>query len=148
MNPLYGQKTSNLKQEHIGKNWVVIDAKDQILGRLSSAVAKRLLGKHLPHYQPGFPAGDGVIIINAKDIRVSGKKADQKDYYRYSGYRGGLRSRSFQKQMELDPSVVLLSAIKGMLPKSRYGKMLQKRVRIFLDDKHGMEAQKPNSVQL
>lgn len=148
MNPLYGQKTTTAKQEHIGKNWVVVDAKDQILGRLSTLVASRLMGKHLPNYQPGFSLGDSVIIINAKDIIVSGKKSQQKRYYRYSGYRGGLRSRNYDEQMDLDPSVILLTAIKGMLPKSKYGKSLSKKIRIFHDDQHNLAAQNPQEITL
>lgn len=148
MDPLYGQRTSNLKKQDIGKNWVVIDAKDQVLGRLSSLAAKHLMGKHLANYQPGFLVGDGVIIINAKDVVLSGKKPEQKRYYRYSGYRGGLRSRSFKEQMEIDPSVVIMSAIKGMLPKSKHGRMLQRKVRIFKDDQHGMAGQNPQVIRL
>lgn len=148
MNPLYGQKTTNAKQEHLGKNWVVVDAKGQMLGRLSTLVAGRLMGKHLPNYQPGFLLGDRVIIINAKDIVVSGKKSQQKRYYRYSGYRGGLRSRSYDEQMNLDPSVILSTAIKGMLPKSKYGRSLSKRIRIFNGDQHNLSAQNPQEVKI
>jgi large subunit ribosomal protein L13 len=148
MDPLYGQRTTHTKTDKSSGKWVIVDAKDQVMGRLASRVAYILLGKHKPTYQPGALAGDRVIIINAGSVKVSGAKVEQKLYHWHSGFFGGLKTRNMKKQLELVPDKVMLEAVKGMLPKNRYGRQLFGRLRVFQGETHGMEAQKPEVVKI
>ena len=146
MDPLYGQRSSYPKQNDIDSNWIVVDAKDQILGRLATKVAHHLMGKHLPNFQPGVMVGDQVIILNSTSIKVTGNKMEDKEYRWHTGYFGGLKTRTMQEQYDKEPNRIILNAVKGMLPKNSYGRKLLTRVRVFADDQHGMEAQKPKVV--
>ena len=148
MDPLYGQRTTHTKADKTSGKWVIIDAKDQVMGRLASRVAYVLLGKNKATYQPGAYAGDRVIIINAKEVIVTGDKMDQKLYHWHSGLFGGLKTRTMKKQKELVPDKIMLEAIKGMLPKNRFGRKLLTRVRVCQGSNHGMEAQKPEIMSI
>ncbi len=141
----YRQGTSFPKQSDLSFKWVLLDASKQVTGRVASYVAGRLLGKHLPLHTPGSLIGDSVVIINADEIVFTGKKKDQKIYRHYSGYRGGLKTK---KLKDIPSSVALMYAIKGMLPKNRYGRKLLKRVRIFSNNNHNMHAQSPVTVAI
>ena len=147
MDPLYGQRSSATKPSKDAV-WLLIDATNKTLGRMTSEVAMRLQGKHKPIYQPGVVCGDQIVIINADKIYLSGNKAEQKDYYRHSGYSGGLKTRKLKKQMEMSSEKVILDSIKGMLPKTKFGNKLLKRVRVFTGAEHNLQAQTPKLTEL
>lgn len=136
-------KTFSPKQEEIERNWYVVDAKNQVLGRLATQVARILRGKHKPIFAPHVDVGDHVIIINAEKIRVTGKKAQQKRYKRYSGYPGGLKETVYEDLIEKYPERILEHAIRGMLPKNRLGRKMIKKLRIYAGEKHPHIGQNP-----
>ena len=126
---------------------MLIDANDQILGRLASQIAMILQGKTKPNYQPGVPIGDSVIVINAAKVKISGNKIDQKVYHHHTGYIGGLKTIGMRDKMENKPEDVITAAVKGMLPKNNFARKLMTKIRVFSDEKHGMEAQNPKSIK-
>ncbi len=134
-------KTYRLKQAQINPKWHVLDARERPLGRLASEAAHLLLGKHKPDYEPHLAMGDYVVIVNADEIRLTGKKAEQKVYYRHSGYPGGLRERSYQEQMDRDSRRVIETAIKGMLPHNSRGRELFRHLKVYAGAEHPHEAQ-------
>lgn len=136
-------KTYSPKQEDIRREWFVIDARDQTLGRLASQVAVLLRGKHKPMFTPHMDTGDFVIIVNADKIRVTGKKLDQKVYYRYSGYPGGVKARTLREQLARNPERVIRLAVRGMLPKNRLGRHMIRKLKVYAGDKHPHQAQQP-----
>lgn len=141
-------KTYTPKPEDIQREWFVIDAKDQTLGRLATQVAQLLRGKHKPIFAPHVDVGDFVIVINADKIRVTGDKLDQKRYYRHSGYPGGLRSRTLRQMLDTFPERVIHSAVRGMLPKNRLGRKTIKKLKIYTGDSHPHQAQQPKVFEL
>lgn len=136
-------KTYSPKQADIRREWFVIDARDQTLGRLASQVAVLLRGKHKPMFTPHMDTGDFVIIVNADKIRVTGKKLDQKVYYRYSGYPGGVKARTLREQLARNPERVIRLAVRGMLPKNRLGRHMIRKLKVYAGDKHPHQAQQP-----
>lgn len=136
-------KTWTPKANEIKREWWVIDAKDQTLGRLASQVATLLRGKHKPQFVPHMDNGDFVIIINADKIRVTGRRMEQKMYYRHSGYPGGLSETSLRHLLEKHPERVLEIAVKGMLPKNRLGRQLFTKLKVYVGDTHPHAAQQP-----
>jgi len=134
-------KTADLKSE-----WFVVDATDQVLGRLASSVAKILKGKHKPTYTPHLNSGDHVIVVNAARVKVTGSKPTTKEYTRYSGYPGGLRRRSLQKAQEIDPTFPITNAVRGMLQHNTLGADMLTRLRVYAGADHGHAAQKPKAV--
>jgi large subunit ribosomal protein L13 len=134
-------KTYSTKMSEVQHAWHVIDAADQPLGRLASQVASLLRGKHKPIYQPNLPVGDFVVVINASRVRVSGNKAGGKDYYRHSGYPGGLKVTPFLLQMEKNPRKVIEMAVRGMLPHNRLGRKLFTRLKVYAGPEHPHQAQ-------
>lgn len=136
-------KTYILKNEEIKHNWFILDAKGKTLGRFASEVTKILRGKHKPAFTPSADSGDGVIIINADKIRVTGSKEAQKLYRYYTGYMGGLREIPYRTMMQRKPEYIIESAVKGMMPKTRLCGQQLRRLRVFAGEEHGMEAQKP-----
>lgn len=141
-------KTHAVKAGEIERRWYVVNAEGKILGRLATRVATILRGKHKPTFTTHLDCGDHVIIINAKKIRVTGKKLDTKMYYRYSGYRGGLKSIVLRKQLEKHPDRVLIHAIRGMLPKNRLGRAMLKKLKVYAGDKHPHAGQQPQPLEL
>jgi large subunit ribosomal protein L13 len=137
------QKTWTAKAADLKSDWYVVDATDQVLGRLASGVAKVLRGKHKPTFTPHLNTGDHVVVINASKIKVTGAKLGDKMYSRYSGYPGGLRQRSLQKQQELDPTFPLMAAVRGMLQRNTLGADMLTRLRVYAGAEHGHQAQKP-----
>jgi large subunit ribosomal protein L13 len=129
-------KTYSIKASEIKREWHVIDATDQVLGRLATQVARLLMGKHKPIFTQHLDTGDYVVIINADKVRVTGNKAEQKVYYRHSGYPGGLKSISYDKLMETNPTRVIEHAVKGMLPHTRLGAEMMKKLRVYVGDTH------------
>ena len=135
-------KTFSPRPADIERQWHVIDAKDQILGRMATRAASLLLGKHKPTFSPHLDTGDFVVIINAGQVRFTGNnKARQKTYYRHSGYPGGLRSVTLENLMETDPARVIQHAVKGMLPHNRLGAQIIKKLKVYAGSEHPHRAQ-------
>lgn len=130
------------------KQWVLVDAEGQTLGRLASKVAKLIRGKHKPNYTPHVDCGDNVIVINAEKIILSGQKMDEKTYIRHTGYPGGQRSLLAKQVMEKRPERLVEKAIKGMLPKNRLGRRLYTNLRVFVGPEHKHQAQQPKLINL
>ena len=141
-------KTYTPKPEDIQREWLVVDAKDQTLGRLATQIANLLHGKHKPMFTPNIDVGDYVIVINCDKVRVTGRKLDQERYYWHTGYPGGLRSRSLRDQMEKYPERVIESAVRGMLPKNKLGRQMIKKMKVYKGDSHPHAAQKPKVFEL
>lgn len=141
-------RTFTAKSEEIEREWYVIDAEGQTLGRLASAVALILRGKHKPIYTPHLDCGDFVIIVNASKVQVTGRKLDQKFYHRHSGYPGGLSSISLRDQLAKHPERVLQAAVKGMLPKNKLGRRMYKKLKVYAGASHPHQAQQPKSMEL
>jgi len=141
-------KTFTPKKEEIKKKWVLIDARGKVLGRLASQVANVLQGKNKAIYAPHVDTGDEVIIINARDILVTGKKREQKVYYRHTGYPGGLKSVNFETLFKKEPEKVLTIAIKGMLPHNKLGRVMFKKLRVYAGQEHPHQAQKPEIMEM
>ena len=137
-------KTFTPKKEEIKREWLLIDARGKILGRLASQVAGILRGKNKPIYSPHLDTGDEVIIINAKEVMVTGKKREQKIYYHHSGYPGGLKSVNFETLFKNKPEKVLTTAIKGMLPHNKLGRAMLKKLRVYAGPEHPHQAQNPH----
>jgi large subunit ribosomal protein L13 len=140
------QKTWTAKAADLKSDWFVVDATDQVLGRLASGVAKVLRGKHKPIYTPHLNTGDHVVVINASKIKVTGAKLGGKTYTRYSGYPGGLRTRTLQKAQEIDPTFPLTNAVRGMLQHNTLGADMLTRLRVYAGAEHGHQAQKPKAL--
>ena len=141
-------KTYYPKPAEITREWLLVDANDQTLGRLATQVAALLLGKHKPNYTPGVDNGDYVVVVNAERVRVTGRKLDQKMYYRHSGYPGGLRAVNLREQLKRYPERVIRAAVWGMLPKNAYGRKLLKKLKVYAGPHHPHEAQKPRRIEL
>ena len=142
------RKTYSAKPSEIEHNWYVVDAEGKTLGRLATEIAKILRGKHKPIYTPHMDTGDFVIVINADKVRVTGKRLDQKFYYRHSGYIGGLKSVSLRRMLETHPERVIEHAVKGMLPKTRLGRQMYKKLKVYASPEHPHQAQQPKPLEL
>jgi large subunit ribosomal protein L13 len=134
-------KTYSTKAAEIERQWHVIDASDKILGKLATEAAKLLMGKHKPTFSRHLDTGDFVVIINAEKVRFTGKKAEQKLYYRHSGYPGGLKSINLERLMETNPTRVIEHAVKGMLPHNRLGAKMLKKLKVYAGEEHPHLAQ-------
>lgn len=128
--------------------WLIVDAENAVLGRLASEVASRLRGKHNPLYTPHVDCGDFIIVINADKVKLTGRKAQQKMYYRHSGYIGGLKSINAEKLLQKRPEDVIRFAVKGMLPKNRLGRKLYKKLKVYSGNEHPHQAQQPQLLEL
>jgi large subunit ribosomal protein L13 len=140
------EKTYIPKADDIKREWITVDANGQILGRLASKLANVLTGKHKPSYTPGVQMGDGVIVLNAGKIRVTGKKLSDKIYYRHSGYPGGLKSISLRDQLEKHPDRVIRAAVWGMLPHNKRGRHILKMLKIYEGNEHPHAGQQPTPL--
>jgi large subunit ribosomal protein L13 len=134
-------KTYSPKAKDIEREWRVIDAADKNLGRIATQVANLLMGKHKPIYAPHIDTGDYVVVINAAKVKVTGKKTEQKVYYRHSGYPGGLKSQRFEELFGKDPSRVIELAVKGMLPHNSLGRAMFKKLKVYPGNEHPHQAQ-------
>ena len=132
--------------QEIARKWFVVDAQGLTLGRLASRVASVLAGKESPRYTPFLDVGDHVIVINAEKVRVTGMKSEQKVYRRYTGFPGGLRQEDFNKRFDRRPELVVQEAILGMLPKTKLGRAMGKKLKVYKGDKHIHQAQKPEPL--
>ena len=139
-------KTQSFKQSDIEQSWILVDAKDKTLGRLASALASRLRGKHKPEYTPNADLGDYIVVINANKINVTGDKLNQKKYFKHSGYPGGIKSKSLDKVIENTPEDAIRMAVKGMLPKNKLGKKMLTKLKVYKDNDHPHQAQNPNKL--
>lgn len=140
-------KTYVTKPAEVERNWYVVDADGQTLGRLASEIAGVLRGKHKPTYSPSVDGGDYVIVINAERVRVTGRRLDQKKYYHHSGYTGGLSEITLREQLERHPTRVLESAVRGMLPKNALGRKLIKKLKVYAGSDHPHAAQQPSQLE-
>lgn len=140
-------KTFSPKPSDIQRRWWVLDAEDRVLGRIASEAARLLRGKHKPIFAPHMDTGDFVIIINAGKVRLTGNKAQQKEYIRHSGYPGGLTSVTYEKLLATRPSLALERAVLGMLPHNRLGRAMGKKLKVYDGAEHPHESQKPEPYQ-
>ena len=136
------------KEGDIVRKWFVVDASGQALGRLASQVARILMGKESPKYTPFIDAGDHVVVINAEKVKISGMKSEQKQYHRYTGYPGGLRTEDYRKRFARKPELVIEDAVKRMLPKTKMGTQMYTKLKVYKGDKHPHQAQKPEAKAL
>ncbi|MEE8321215.1 MAG: 50S ribosomal protein L13 [Gammaproteobacteria bacterium] len=140
--------TFSAKPAEIKRDWYVVDAAGKTLGRLASGIAIRLRGKHKPEYTPHADTGDYIVVINAKDVRVSGNKAKNKIYYRHTGYPGGIKGQSFEKLIQSKPELVIEKAVKGMLPKGPLGRDMFRKLHVYPGTKHKHAAQQPRALEI
>ena len=141
-------KTYHAKPGEVEREWLLVDATDMVLGRLASEVAQILKGKRKPAYTPHVDTGDFVVVINADKIRLTGNKANTKNYYSHSGYPGGLKEVSFARMMAKHPERVIEKAVKGMLPKNTLGRAMGKKLKVYAGPAHPHAAQKPVDYQI
>lgn len=141
-------KTYSAKPKDIERKWYLIDAKDQILGRLATRIADILRGKNKPIYTPHMDTGDYVVVVNADKVMVSGKKEDQKEYQRYSGYPGGLKIISYKRMMKTHPERIIEHAVRGMIPHNRLGRAMIKKLKVYPGPEHPHEAQRPQILKV
>ena len=139
-------KTHVATVESLERDWWIVDASEQNLGRLASRIAQILRGKHKPIFSPHLDAGDFVIVTNGGQVTVTGRKLDQKEYYHHSGYPGGLKAVTLRRMLERHPTRPLRAAVKGMLPKNRLGRKMLKRLRIYAGPSHPHQAQQPKPL--
>jgi large subunit ribosomal protein L13 len=142
------KRTYVTKPEDVERDWYIVDASGQTLGRLASEVAQVIRGKHKPIYSPSIDVGDYVIVVNAEKIHVTGRKLDQKMYYRHSGYPGGIKEMTLGRMLEEHPTRVIELAVKGMLPKTRLGRKMIKKLKVYAGPEHPHQAQEPEAMEL
>ncbi|TLM98770.1 MAG: 50S ribosomal protein L13 [Actinobacteria bacterium] len=141
-------KTYYAKPLEVEREWLLVDATDMVLGRLASQVAQILKGKNKPTYTPHVDTGDFVVVINAEKIRLTGNKANAKNYYSHSGFPGGLKEVSFARMLEKHPERIIEKAVKGMLPKNSLGRAMNRKLKVYAGPEHPHEAQKPRQITL
>lgn len=141
-------KTPMVKKEELTRRWLVVDANDAVLGRLSARISMILSGKSKPNYTPHVDTGDFVIVVNADAVRLTGRKKENKIYYRYSGYPGGLKRVTAGKLLATHPERLIQYAVKGMLPKTRLGRAMYKKLKVYSGPEHPHAAQKPEKISL
>ncbi len=141
-------KTVSANSATVNKNWVLVDAQNETLGRLASKVANLIRGKHKPNFTPHVDCGDNVIVINAEKVRLTGNKWDDKKYITFSGYPGGQKSSTATEMMAKKPMFMVEAAVKGMLPKNKLGRAIFKNLYVYEGAEHNQEAQKPKELKL
>ncbi len=148
MASIFKQRTKAYKSNKSELQWILFDAKGKTLGRLASQIAKVLMGKHKPDYTPNSDLGDGVVVINAKEIMVTGNKEAQKNYIHHTGFMGGLKTIPYRRMQEKHPERIIEIAVKGMMPKTKLGRAMIKKLRVFAGQEHTLEAQQPIAVEI
>ncbi len=141
-------KTFSAKPETVKRDWYVIDAENKVLGRLSTEIARRLRGKHKPEYTPHVDTGDYIVVINAEKVAVTGNKEKGKNYYRHTGYPGGLKTISLEKQRAEHPERIIEAAVKGMLPKNSLGRAMYRKLKVYAGSEHQHTAQQPKVLEI
>ncbi len=140
-------KTFSAKPLEVKRDWFVVDATDKVLGRVASELARRLRGKHKPEFTPHVDTGDYMVVVNVEKLRVTGNKAEDKKYYRHSGYPGGIYETNFTKLQQRFPERVLEKAVKGMLPKGPLGYAMIKKLKVYAGQQHPHTAQQPKTLE-
>ena len=141
-------KTFSAKPLEVKRDWFVVDATDKVLGRVASELARRLRGKHKPEFTPHVDTGDYMVVVNVEKLRVTGNKAEDKKYYRHSGYPGGIYETNFTKLQQRFPERVLEKAVKGMLPKGPLGYAMIKKLKVYAGEQHPHTAQQPKTLDI
>jgi large subunit ribosomal protein L13 len=141
-------KTYSARPKDIRHDWYVVDATDQVLGRLATEIARRLRGKHKAVYTPHMDTGDYIVVVNAEKIKVTGNKMEDKVYYHHTGYPGGIRSIDFKDQLKKAPARIIESAVKGMLPKNALGRAMFQKLKVYKGAEHNHHAQQPKTLDL
>ena len=141
-------KTISAKAETVQRSWYMIDADGQTLGRLATEVARRLRGKHKTEYTPHVDTGDFIVVVNAEKVKVTGRKASDKMYYRHTGHPGGLKEANFTKMIERSPEKVIELAVKGMLPRNPLGRAMYRKLKVYAGQEHPHDAQQPETLTL
>ncbi len=141
-------KTFSAKPETVKRDWYVIDAENKVLGRLASEIARRLRGKHKPEYTPHVDTGDYIVVINAEKVAVTGNKESDKLYHHHTGYPGGLKTISLDKQRQKHPERIIEAAVKGMLPKNRLGRAMFRKLKVYAGPEHKHTAQQPKPLDI
>ena len=141
-------KTYSAKPGAVSNDWYVVDAQGKVLGRLAARIAMRLRGKHKPEFTPHVDTGDYIVVVNAAKIRVTGKKAEDKKYYRHTGFPGGIREINFAKLQAKHPGRILQKAVKGMLPKGPLGNAMLKKLKVYAEGAHPHSAQQPKALEI
>ena len=141
-------KTFSAKPETVRRDWYVVDATDKTLGRLATELARRLRGKHKPEYTPHVDTGDYIVVVNAKNVKVTGRKLSDKMYYRHTGYIGNLKSANLEEMLESSPERVIELAVKGMLPRNPLGRKMLGKLKVFSGPEHVHQAQQPQPLDI
>jgi len=141
-------KTFNAKAADVQRDWYVVDAAGKTLGRLASEIAFRLRGKHKPEFTPHVDTGDYIVVVNAEQVAVTGRKAEQKTYHRFTGYVGNMKSITFDKLIVEHPERAIEHAVKGMLPKNRLGREIFKKLKVYSGSEHQHHAQQPQALEI
>lgn len=141
-------KTFSAKPETVQRDWYVIDADNKVLGRLATEIARRLRGKHKPEYTPHVDTGDYIVVINAEKVAVTGNKETDKMYHHHTGYPGGLKTISLEKQRQKHPERIIEAAVRGMLPKNRLGRAMFRKLKVYAGPEHNHAAQQPRPLEL
>jgi large subunit ribosomal protein L13 len=141
-------KTYSAKTNEVPQDWLLVDAEGQTLGRLATQIAHRLRGKHKPVFTPHVDTGDFIVVINAEKVKLTGKKIEDKKYYRHTGYPGGIRETTAEKMLATKPTEILTIAVRGMLPKNRLGRKMLTKLKVYTGKAHPHEAQQPQPLEL
>ncbi len=141
-------KTKSTKPAEVTRKWYVVDAQDQVLGRLATQIAVHLRGKHKPEYTPHVDTGDYIVVVNASKVRVTGNKTQDKLYHRHSGYIGSLKSVNFQTLLKQKPERIIETAVKGMLPKNPLGRAMYRKLKVYAGSEHQHSAQQPETLKI
>lgn len=141
-------KTYTAKPETVRRDWYLVDATDKTLGRLASEIARRLRGKHKPEFTPHVDTGDYIVVVNAEKIRVTGNKLSDKMYHRHTGYIGNLKSTNLEKLLQETPERAIQYAVKGMVPRTRLGRSMMKKLKVYAGPDHKHEAQQPKQLEV
>lgn len=141
-------KTYTAKPAEVKRDWYVVDAANKTLGRLASEIARRLRGKHKPEYTPHVDTGDYIVVVNADKVRVTGRKSEDKMYYRHTGYIGNMKSANFSEMIEKHPERVIELAVKGMLPKNPLGRQMFRKLKVYAGTEHNHSAQQPQALEI
>ena len=141
-------KTYSAKTNEVQQDWLLVDAEGLTLGRLATQIAHRLRGKHKPVFTPHVDTGDFIVVINAEKVKLTGKKIEDKKYYRHTGYPGGIRETTAEKMLATKPTEILTIAVRGMLPKNRLGRKMLTKLKVYTGNAHPHEAQQPQPLEL
>ncbi len=141
-------KTFSANPDKVKRDWFLVDADNKVLGRLAAEIAHRLRGKHKPEFTPHVDTGDYIVVVNAEKVVLTGNKADDKKYYRHTGYPGGIKQTSFKEMIQKHPARVIETAVKGMLPRNNLGRAMFAKLKVYTGEQHGHQAQQPRVLEI